>query len=201
MLPDNKALEEKRRWLEQVARNAVVGLGENEAEKLISAFTRLSPPESESPKIHLITISSSFKPGAISRKPGNILLNWRKLIDFVPDTALAGIGAATATAAAQPWVIPLAAFYVWNKVWRGAEEKLTDVEACILLALWRNRNSENKVKEDDGFMHTNALRSSVQQPAISLGDYTNALTRLARLECVEIEDGVVWLREWIRVKY
>ena len=45
MPPDNKALEEKRRWLEQVARNAVAGLGKMKRKSLsplLRGYLRLS---------------------------------------------------------------------------------------------------------------------------------------------------------------
>ena len=38
MTPDNDALEEKRRWLEQIARDAVPGLAKHEMESLISTL-------------------------------------------------------------------------------------------------------------------------------------------------------------------
>lgn len=203
MLPDTVALKRKREWLAKIASKAQPDLTTGQVETLVRAFARLTAPEEpEEAEFTLgyITLDAVSNQGE-SRKPGNLFLNWRKLFDLGPDTVLAGIGAATASAAVQPWAIPLAALYIWNKVWRGAEEPLTEVDACILLALWQNRNSENKITEADGEVHTNALRSKQGLSALSVSEYAKALSRLAKLECIELSDGVVWLREWIKVKY
>jgi hypothetical protein len=201
MSPDNDALDRKRRSLQRIAQEAAPSLEAEEVDSVVSTFATLSAPEVEEPRIGYITIDSVSRPEATSRKPGNIVLNWRKLIDLVPDTALAGLGAATGSTAVLPWAIPLAGLYIWNKVWRAAEEKLTEVEASIVLALWKNRNPDHKVIEADGFTYTNTLRTNVGQSPLTLGQYTEGVTRLARIECVEIEDGVIWLREWIRVRF
>lgn len=76
-------------------------------------------------------------------------------MDVVPDAALIA-----ARAAAQPWLWPLAGLSIWNKVWRGMEEKLSDVEATTIWGLWKNRNGQNKIPEDVGFAKTNALVAS-----------------------------------------
>jgi hypothetical protein len=149
------------------------------------------------PVIELVTVYSSRSPRGRSRKPGNILLNWRKLIDVVPDATLAGVGA---TANPQ-WTIPLVGLYIWNKFWRGAEEELSDVEATVILALWKGRNSENKIGEDEGFVKTNEFRSTSSLPTLSRDDYTAAINRLLIMKCIEISDGIIWLREWVNIRY
>jgi hypothetical protein len=197
MKADHEALDRKRRWLESVSQHSVPALDATAAERFVAAFAQLTAPESEGPRIEYITINSTFSPTASSRKPGNILLSWRKLVDIVPDVTLAGVGAATAPV----WALPLAGLYIWNKLWRGSEEQFSDVEAITILALWKSRNGEDRVSEEDGFFHTNKLRVASGQSEVTRAEYSRAITRLIKVQCIEVEKGVIWLREWIRVKY
>jgi hypothetical protein len=146
--------------------------------------------------MELIVLNVARAPRGRSRKPGNVLLNWRKLLEIVPDTTLAAAGAVESR-----WLTALAALYVWNKLWRGAEEKLTDAEATIIFALWKIRNSESKVSMDDGFEHTNLVRDGFKLPPLPRGAYEEAIDRLLEMSCVELEDNWLWLREWVRIKY
>src|SRR5262249_10110301 len=127
-------------------------------------------------------------------------LNWRKLIDIVPDISLAGLGAVTLPVAPAIAAV-LAALYVWNKLWRGSVEELSDVEAVTILALWQNRNPQKKISEQDGFTKTNDLRATYSLPPLSQRQYAGAISRLIEIDCIELENGVIWLREWVRVKY
>ncbi|CAN7782467.1 hypothetical protein LJR296_008113 [Cupriavidus necator] len=161
----------------------------------------MTPPEKPEVWIELVTVSSLHtRPKARSRKPGNVVLNWRKLVDIVPDISLAGLGAATLPVA--PVVAAaLAGLYVWNKIWRGSVEDFSDVEAITILALWQHRNGENKINENDGLVKTNQLRAQYSMAPLTPGQYAAVVNRLVEIHCIELENGVIWLREWVRVKY
>lgn len=201
---DEFAAESKRQEIREALLSvgaATQALPNATIQLFVDTFVSVSPPEEPELTIGLITVSSLYAaPMAHSRKPGNIILNWRKLIDIVPDITLAGLGAATLPVAPALAVV-LAGLYVWNKVWRGSLEEFTEIEATTILALWQNRNSENKIVEADGFTKTNAVRVEYSLPALTQGQYTAAVNRLVEMECVELEDGTIWLREWVKKKY
>jgi hypothetical protein len=197
---DNEALEAKKSEIQALPVEAIrrVNRASEEAvESAVEAFTRLTPPTDPEPVIEMITVGSFGRGGGKSRKPGNIYLNWQKLMDIVPDATIATAGALTSPA----WLLPLIGLYVWNKLWRGAEEDLTEVEACTIFALWKNRNGQSKISEDEGFVRNNALREQQDMPALLRSEYDVAINRLLRMECIEIENGIVWLREWVRIQY
>lgn len=197
---DKKALETKALELTFVAKLAVEQhspSGDVVAAATMGAFAELSPPTEPELLAQLIVLSVARQPRAESRKPGNIYLNWRKLVDIVPDGVLAAAGAATGPS----WLIPFAGLYIWNKVRRGSEEQLTDIEATVVLGLWKSRDANNKVSEDVGFARTNSVRRDYALPELSRFSYEEALTRLAKMQCLELKDGQIWLREWIRVSY
>lgn len=201
---DERAAAAKRAAIERAAeqaRTVQANLSDANIRATVEAFSRVTPPEEPEISIGLITIESLYSsPKAESRKPGNIVLNWRKLIDIVPDVSLAGLGAATLPIA-PAWSAVLAGLYVWNKIWRGSVEEFNDAEAITVLALWRNRNAENRIIEDEGFKKTNELRASYSLPALTQGQFISIIDRLVRIQCIELKDGTIWLREWVRVKY
>lgn len=200
---DEDAARAKRAQLLADAALGPVGqlLPESVRHWLVDAFARVTPPEEPKVTIGLITISSLYgAPKASSRKPGNVLLNWRKLLDIVPDVSLAGLGAATLPVAPQI-AVALAGLYIWNKVWRGAVEEFSDVEAVTILALWEHRNDKNKISEPDGFVKTNEVRGRYALPPLTSNQYASAINRLVSLGCIELEGGVIWLREWVQKQY
>jgi len=168
----------------------------NIAEAAVSVFTRLTPPAKPELRFELITLSSLARRGE-SRKLGNIYLNWKKLCDLVPDVTIAAAGTATAPA----WLLPFIGLYVWNKLWCGAKEELTVDEATIILALWKNRDGRNKIPDEVGFEKTNAIRDQLGMPPLNRTAYELAIGRLLRMECIEMNDGVIWMREWVRITY
>lgn len=200
---DEDAARAKRAQLLEHAALGPVGrkLSEDALRRLVDAFARVTPPKEPEITIGLITISSLYDaPKASSRKPGNVVLNWRKLLEIVPDVSLAGLGAATLPVAPQVAFV-LAGLYIWNKVWRGAVEEFSDVEAVTILALWEHRNGKNKIPEQEGFVKTNEVRGRYSLPPLTQGQYTSAVNRLTSLQCIELEDGVIWLREWVQKKH
>lgn len=200
---DEDEVRAKRAQLLEHAALGPVGqaLPEDARRRLVNAFARVTPPAEPKVTLGLITISSLYdSPKASSRKLGNVVLNWRKLLDIVPDISLTGLGAASLPVAPQVAVV-LTGLYIWNKVWREAVEEFSDVEAVTILALWEHRNGKNRIPEQEGFVKTNEVRERFALPPLTQGQYTSAVNRLAALQCVEIEDGVIWLRESVQKKY
>ena len=200
MVSSSRQLEAKQAEIHQLA-SAVLRRVENSqtdaAQAAIQAFARLTPPTEPTPVVKMITLRSFGDEGGTSRKPGNIFLNWRKLMDIVPDAAIATAGAIASPA----WMLPLIGLYVWNKLWRGSEEELTDIEASTIYALWKNKDGRNKISEEDGFTGTNAARAQCGLSELSRHRYNKAINRLLAMECIEIDNGIIWLREWVRVSY
>src|SRR5690348_14012566 len=95
MSNDDGALKAKQKEISDFTKNAIAPIGSPSptvVETVLNGFVRLTPPEI--PPVEFITISMlSSGPKGRSHKPGNIYLNWRKLIDVMPDTVIAAAGA------------------------------------------------------------------------------------------------------------
>lgn len=195
-----EALKAKRSELEALVRSAASGVpdsGNIDTSRFLDAFSRLTPPQEPEIVFELMTIHSSGRRGGSSRKPGNLLLNWSKLMDLVPDITVAGAGALSSPV----WVLPFIGLYVWNKMWRSSEEPLSDLEATIVLALWKSRDSENCINEEIGYRKFIELRNILNLPTVSEEDYSAAINRLVEMDCMELTDGVIRLCEGVRVTY
>ena len=67
----------------------------NTAKQIVDNFVQITPPEKATIHFEFVEISSGGRGGGRSIKPGNIFLNFRKLITFLAESALTVIGAIT----------------------------------------------------------------------------------------------------------
>jgi hypothetical protein len=157
----------------------------------LHAFARVTEPEIQH-TTELITLHSTGS--GVSRKPGNIILNWRRLFDVGPDVAIA----ASAYATSGPFLRGLIGLYVWNKVWRGSEEALSGVDASIIETLWVRYGKDRRVSADVAFDSVNDARRDCELTALTRPEFERAVDRLVAMRCLKLKDGNIWLREWVR---
>jgi len=113
--PDTNGQEAKKREIETLLFAFAEGrpqLQSSHIYQLIDSFITITPPQNPPLLVHYITIARLGQAGGESRKPGNIILNWKRLFELVPDITIAGAGATEAQ-----WLIPFAALYIWMKLW------------------------------------------------------------------------------------
>ncbi|MGY2963139.1 hypothetical protein ACVWZP_004088 [Pseudomonas sp. TE36184] len=197
---DQEAMAAKRKQLEDFVKLAFDGHGESYSQvaiRALDAFTMLSPPVESEQYIQYIAVGSSRGSGGSSRKPGNLLLNWKKLMDIIPDISIASAG----VAGSQTWLAALIGLYVWNKVWRGAEEPLSDIEATTILALWKSKDARRRISEEMGLEKTNEWRQILSLPPLTTDQYREVINRLLKMQCIKMDNGIIWLCEWVKVGY
>lgn len=200
MQEDFRALHAKRNELIATAISAASRLPAGQqvnAARCVDAFAKLRPPKSPELTIELITVLASGRRGGHSRKPGNIVLNWRKLMDIVPDITIAAAGSLSC----QAWLIPFVGLYLWNKLLRGAEEPLSDAEATTILALWQCKDPHYRISEEQGFAKTAEVRSALALPLLDRAEYTMAVNRLLAIRCIDMKAGVIQLQERVTIEY
>jgi len=91
--------------------------------------------------------------------------------------------------------------YVWTKLWNAATIKIDEKDAFILYSLWTHRNDKDRISEDNGFLKTSLLTEKHGMPPIKREAFDQAVNTLSSLDCIELEGGIIWLREWVRIKY
>lgn len=197
--PDRAASELKRK--EILALLADFGeshhaLGHKQTKQLFDNFITITPPLDPPFVMEMIVMSRLGRGGTRSRKPGNIRLNWRQLFEVVPDVTLAGAGAAGVR-----WLVPFAALYIWMKIWDVATLEIEEKDAFVLYSLWLHRNERKRISEDEAFSKTQSLAKEHKIRALTKPQFEEITNKLLSLECIELNDGDILLREWIIVKY
>ena len=108
---------------------------ETTARAVIDSFVQITPPEAAPTIVEFISLPSGGRGGGRSVKPGNLLLNMRKLF-----TAIASGVITTASVIGAPWTAPFAALVLWDRVWSGLNIDITEREAVLLWTMWNNRD-------------------------------------------------------------
>ena len=163
-----------------------------------SRFVSISPPLEEPPMMQLLTMDSlrNYKDGS-SIKPGNILLNIRKLIEAIPEVVSIGAGMISD----NHIVTVCGALSLWLKLRDIATINISKEQAFVIVALWKNCNSNHKISLDDGFIATNNLFDRYGEPEITSLKYNMIIDSLVKIECIELTEEIIWLREWISKNY
>ena len=133
--------KEKRKEVTDIVRGVIQNYDTQNKEEIssgiINHFLNITPPEIEH-RMELITIRQGGMGGGSSIKPGNIWLNWRKLLVDGSESILTVVGAV-----AVPWLIPLAGLVVWNKIWSVSTVEITERHAVVIWTMWLNKDPEN----------------------------------------------------------
>ena len=194
--PDNEAMDAKREELLTLVHGELGGL-ESHAESLLDSFVSLSPPQDPPPMMALVVANQGGRRGGRTRKPGNIWLNWRKLIRESPDLVLTGAGSI-----AEPWLGVLAALSTFNKMWAHASIELRKEQAACLVAMWPRCDERCRIPRAAAYSSCKELFSVYQWPEPSDDQLGELISELEVLRCVESKpEDIIWLRERVRVSY
>lgn len=133
-----------------------------------------------------------FGASSVSIKPGNIILNWRKLIGAILGMALTGAGAATSS-----WFIVLGALVILRELYSISKIELSQMHAATMIVMWENHDGRHRISEarareliDKAFLKMGVNQTNEETFARIVDDLTS-------VGCIQISNGEIWLREWI----
>lgn len=192
---DHNALNNKRDELVDVAYSIL--RSDELASQLVDSLCRFSPPQDPPRVIEMITVHSMGASGGRSRKPGNIVVNFRSLIGDFGD-----IGLAAGAGATDKSLIPLAAMAIWIKIWNRSKIKLTQEQASLVYAMWLNREPENLISSEEASAMYKLICINQGRPEPSDESFNEALSALVSFGSIAWhKSGKIWLREWVRNVY
>lgn len=166
------------------------------SEQIINYFTNITPSEIEV-SYSFLTTSKGGLGGGTSIKPGNILLNWKKLLVDGSESILVIFGAIAA-----PWLIPLAALVVWDKIYSMSTIEISERHAILINTLWKNCDEEKcieykSIKDLVNWELSRYNRSKLEQKELDM-----LLKDLEKMKCIEeTDENKWWLREWVKVPF
>ena len=146
----------------------------------------------------MITLSEMGRQGGSTTKPGNLLLSYRKLV------AAVGAGGLTVTGILGPWTGILAALVLWDLLYSGLKVNLSEREAAVLWAMWKNCDLNNQIEQAAIFDAVNETLTQNGRQCLSNEELDDSLEILEKLSCIERVTSLEnkWsLREWVRVQY
>ena len=165
---------------------------------LQTRFISITPPLEKPLTMQLLTLDSlrDYKNGS-SIKPGNIVLNIKELIEAIPEVVSIGAGMVCDNLV----ITVCGAFSLWLKLRDIATVSITREQAFTIVALWKSCNSAHKISLDDGFIATNVLLKQYGESEITNLKYNIVIDSLIKMQCIELTEGIIWLREWISRSY
>ena len=165
---------------------------------LQTRFISITPPLEKPLTMQLLTLDSlrDYKNGS-SIKPGNIVLNIKELIEAIPEVVSIGAGMVCDNLV----ITVCGAFSLWLKLRYIATVSITREQAFTIVALWKSCNSAHKISLDDGFIATNVLLKQYGESEITNLKYNIVIDSLIKMQCIELTEGIIWLREWISRSY
>ena len=193
--PDLKALASKRDELVAVACDILQDAPM--AERLVSSLCMLTPPQDPPVVIEMIMVNSRGASGGISRKPGNVVVNFNRFVRDFGD-----IGLSVAAGASEKWLIPLAALAVWKKISVHSTLELTKEQASLVYSMWLNREDGNLISREQAFEMGKLVYRLNRLAELDDDSFSQTLFDLTSFGCIELHpSGKIWLREWVKSNY
>lgn len=172
------------------------------APEIVRALAEVTPPEVDDDlnlTFEMLTVRPGGGRSGRSVKPGNVLLNLRKVVAAVANGVLTAVGVAAA-----PWTAVLGALVVWDSVYSCVEAELDDFAASVVWTLWRHADDAHTVSKAGLLELVNSERSAHNSNLLTPQQLRQALRDLERMRCIRTSDSDTtrWvLRESVRVDY
>jgi hypothetical protein len=199
MREDRERATEKKLELERLVKDTVIrdaSISGEIVEKIIDSFCVIRPPEIEY-TTGFMTMDAGGMGGGRSSKPGNIWLNWRKLVVGGAESILTAAGAVSI-----PWLVPLAGLVIWNKAWSVLNIEIDERHAVVIWNMWKNKDEEDCIEDEKILPLVNKELSRYNRPIMNAEELGRILKNLERMECIEkSEKEKWWLREWVKATY
>ena len=163
-----------------------------------SGFLSITAPEEDPPTISFLTMDSLKNYGrGRSIKQGNIRLNFKKLMETIPNM----VGMAANIAVDNPVSKVCAALNLCKALRDVFTVEISKEQAFLIVSLWKKCDSRHRITIEEGFNAVNVLLKEYGEEALNNTKYNYLLDCLENIGCIELEDGVIWLREWISRNY
>ena len=158
----------------------------------------ITPPQQEPPMMHMLVVDSlhNYNKGE-SIKPGNIKLNIRHLIEFLPDLTAATVGIAMDI----PILKVCAALNIWKMLRAVTTVEITKEQAIVVVALWDNCNQQQRITLEKGFECFRSLYENIETSNCTWEQYIKLISDLEKIGSLELDSNGIWLREWISKRY
>lgn len=201
----NDLLEIKQAEILSIIERTSISLWEEDisSKDILQSFFKsgglvITPPQQEPPMMRMLVVDSlnNYNKGE-SIKPGNIKLNIRHLIEFLPDLTAATVGIAMDI----PILKVCAALNIWKMLRAVTTVEITKEQAIVVVALWDNCNQQQRITLEKGFECFRSLYESIETSNCTWERYIKLISDLEKIGSLELDSNGIWLREWVSKRY
>jgi hypothetical protein len=199
MYPDYQALITKEQEIKEIGLKAIpnnVSDREATCQLVTTHFIALTAPETALRPYEVVIIQNDGKRGGISRKPGNLVLSWSKLLYFVASLVVDGVAALEAQ-----WLMPFVALHIWSTIQGASIRELSPRHAMTMVAMWEHKDGKQRISQEKGFEVTNAYLKKSEFPEITQLDFTAIIDDLKSIDCIVLDRGMIFLIERLEKHY
>lgn len=199
-------LEEKRREIISVIIRTNISLEKKQidSEEILQSLQNsdvllLTAPQQEMPMMELLTVNSlnNYNKGT-SIKPGNIILNIRKLIISLPELIT---NISDFFSKDSPVYKVYVVLNILKKIKHITTIEITEDQSLAVLALWRNYNQHQRIKLEEGFERCRTLYKSINKPTYTFEQYLKVIDDLEKIGSLHLNDDGILLCELVNIKY
>ena len=199
-------LEEKRREIISVIIRTNISLEKKQidSEEILQSLQNsdvllLTAPQQEMPMMEFLTVNSlnNYNKGT-SIKPGNIILNIRKLIISLPELIT---NISDFFSKDSPVYKVYVVLNILKKIKHITTIEITEDQSLAVLALWRNYNQHQRIKLEEGFERRRTLYKSINKPTYTFEQYLKVIDDLEKIGSLHLNDDGILLCELVNIKY
>lgn len=201
----NDLLEIKQAEILSIIERTSISLREEDisAKDILQSFLKsgglvITPPQQEPPVMYMLVVDSlhNYNKGE-SIKPGNIKLNIRHLMEFLPDLTAATVEIAMDI----PILKVCAALNIWKMLRDVTTVEITKEQAIVVVALWDNCNQQQRITLEKGFECFRTLYQNTEGYNCTWEQYIKLISDLEKIGSLELDSNGIWLREWVSKRY
>ncbi|NFG61078.1 MULTISPECIES: hypothetical protein [unclassified Clostridium] len=164
-------------------------------------FIIIIPPiidEIEDQNYQYITLENNVLKGGSSRKPGNIILN---IEDFLNTIIPVSISFTTAISNKDITKKVMGLLGVICYLTQKMKIDISVDQAFVLRVIHRKCKNRSGFTSEECYKEVNIMRKKSNNQILSSIQYSNILDDLCKINCISIENDIIYLKEKIKIKY
>ncbi|MDB2318028.1 hypothetical protein N9V88_00410 [bacterium] len=197
---DTAAMNQKRDELLSSVREAL-GDASDQAETVLDIFVQMTPPR-DPPRLLSFSVKGGGKKGGLSRKAGNIILNWKKLAGSAPAILGSGLGASTGFGTTTGcWTAVFAGLCILQQLDSLFKIELSKEMATCLFALWHRGDENREITIKTANEACRELFATYQWDKPTDFELKEIFDNLAAIKCLKQNGDRIKLIEQLRWSY
>lgn len=161
----------------------------------------ISPPiedDIEDQNFQYVSLESNILKGGMSRKPGNIRLDIDNCLNIIISSS---VSVASAISEQNIIIKIMGLLGVICSLNKDMKVKISADQASLLRGIYYNCDEKKQIEIQTCYKEINKIREYNGMGILNKVQYNKILDELCEIKCISIENGVICLREKIKIYY